>query len=419
MRWIISGLTLFLAVFGATAEDQPFRTFTSADGQVIEARIDDFSAGRNMLRIERSNGTKAWVSPGAFDAMDHSYIKEWIAGYIFCANATFRVSAQKKETSLKGADYVHYEISLQNQSGRRFEDVLVDYRIYIDEQGYFNRKDSKRCVGGSIDFGAIRSRDQLTRSTESERLFEIYATIIESPTDFSKRKSRQDKVRGALFRIYGPTVDGKRAMREYAIPSGFGKETGWQETVSRGLTPGNKSRSLYDMGVGYQTDNTSDGFPKDLPMSLECFLESYEFEPKNRGFAACEIGKIQELDYYMGTGSVGTMTEWFEKAIEAGNNKGYVELIHFHLARLSSAENDAKEALKYARVLEAKEPQNPRFLFWVAKAYAQAGDFNKAVAVQEKVIARYKDVGGLNERTLKELTQCLENYKGGKKPYTE
>ncbi|WP_372845643.1 hypothetical protein [Pontiella sp.] len=56
MRGFLTGLALFAVLFAATAEDHPFRIFTSADGQVIEARIVDYNASRNQLRIARRNG---------------------------------------------------------------------------------------------------------------------------------------------------------------------------------------------------------------------------------------------------------------------------------------------------------------------------------------------------------------------------
>jgi hypothetical protein len=184
-----------------------------------------------------------WVNPSVFDEKDHVYIQQWLAVDQFNSPLNFKVSLEKEEKSFggdKGAE-VYFDITFQNRSDFSFENVSIEYRMYIDEVGYSGARDGERCVGGSIKVGSIPSGDRKSVVTEVEKLIEEHKTIIEESREYDaygfaytsrvskKKKFREDKVRGILLRIVGPSIDGVASIKEIEYPNGFSDDVRWVE----------------------------------------------------------------------------------------------------------------------------------------------------------------------------------------------
>jgi hypothetical protein len=347
------------------------RIFTAADGRVIEATIIKCDPANNRVFIQREGGRKIWVQIDIFSEADQAYIKEWIDGDVFMANAKLRVSVKKRKgPSSDSGSTIHYDVELDNRSEVSFENVSIDYRLYITERGYNGREDNDRCVAGRLNVGAIKEGGKGTFSTIPEMLLKDFktVTIITSYDDGSTShdtevvKLREDRVEGIWLRINGPAIGETPLVRTITLPDDLEKKVSWIEKPAKTQVTSNGKKSS-----------------KKAKKSLEELLASYK--RKSTAENAVEIGKKYLRDAKVR--DLQQAEEWMDVAAKRGSVNGYNALALFYASSRVVELRDGEKAVKYALLVKKKHGRDDWVMDTLACAYARNGQFDLAVKTQE------------------------------------
>ncbi len=157
---------------------------------------------------------------------------------------------------------------------------------------------------------------------------------------------------------------------------------------------------------------------RDHQQALKLYQESYETEPRYRGFSAFSIGNLYARGGAGVDQDLDLAFEWFNRSMDAGAEEGYMGIITLYLPRIDSAYRDVDKALDYAKSLQATNPKKGSSFRSIAQAYAQAGLFEEAVRNQEAALHQYMKIGTLSDGFIKSLERDLEKYKQSQKPYS-
>jgi hypothetical protein len=427
-KWIVGYGACVLVALSAYADPSSmddFRIFTAADGRVIEAKIIACESARGKVQIERNNRKKVWVQADIFSEEDQTYIQEWITVDQFLSNSKLRISVEKqKGKKVSNGTPIHYELTLDNRSGISFDNVEVDYRIMVEEQGFSGHKDSERCVAGKIKLETLPSGKSIKKKTGSELLIQRYTTQTEithysdgsSDIDTSKNKVRQDKVAGIWLKIKSPKVGGVAVVRDFCYPADLSKKFDWVEygqshstevKVSSSKRASNsKVKKILKEAEKYKA---GDGVKKDPKKALELFKEAYALE--SSAAIAMDIGAL-----YLYNGDVRDFAlaeQWMDAAAKKGSSYGYNQMALFFSSGKPPQFRDGKKAVRFALKVREIEGEEGWLLDTLACAYARDGQFSLAIETQEKAyqLAR-RD--GTSKEGLKGYTERLALFKQGK-----
>jgi tetratricopeptide (TPR) repeat protein len=116
--------------------------------------------------------------------------------------------------------------------------------------------------------------------------------------------------------------------------------------------------------------------------------------------------------------NLDTAISWHLKALEEGHTMSYGEMIGLYISPNNPTHRDLDKALEYADLLLEGMPENYIAHRYAAKAYAQAGDFSTAIAVQQKAIDVGKRRGVESEKSIARAEATLEKYQRHEKPYS-
>ncbi|MCF7848780.1 MAG: tetratricopeptide repeat protein [Kiritimatiellales bacterium] len=142
------------------------------------------------------------------------------------------------------------------------------------------------------------------------------------------------------------------------------------------------------------------------------------YEKEHDGAAAYHIAKIYQYGGRELPADPVKAVEWHHKAIEYGFPLSHSSLISLHLSTRCPELWDVGKALQHAQILEKERSFDSACLASAAKAYAQSGQFDKALALQRKALERYK-FGRVSAKRLALLEKYVDMYERGEKPYTE
>ena len=110
---------------------------------------------------------------------------------------------------------------------------------------------------------------------------------------------------------------------------------------------------------------------------------------------------------------------WYDKALDAGHQTAYGFIIKFYLSPGSGGHRSLQKALEFSEAAQVEAPDNAMVLRDAATAYAQAGDFDRAIQVLQKAMELFKDDAHKFPPTQEGMERNLEKYKRGEKPYPD
>jgi tetratricopeptide (TPR) repeat protein len=153
-----------------------------------------------------------------------------------------------------------------------------------------------------------------------------------------------------------------------------------------------------------------EGMEKDIPKAIEYLEKGYE---AGNVQCASTLGSL----CYGGYGSprnVELAVEWLH--ISADEHDDLISLRHladYYGANPDAKKNDPEKAVHYAERLLAKNPTYETYYGAAAAAYARAGDFGKAVEIQEKCVELSKERFGGTRFTIhiERAEERLELYR--------
>jgi hypothetical protein len=232
--------------------ESAMRTFSTPDGRSLEARVLEHNENNGKIKLERADGRKIWTLPSVFAQADQAYIRQWIIAHQFMSSIKFKIKGDSdKDSELffeKAGDGskvrseettdIAYMITLQNRSGFTFPDLKVEYRAFIHTKGYEGKKDSDRVEGEILDVGDIGSGEEVTK-TIITHLVTDYVTVAQASESsygsysytYYGKKTYEDDLKGFWVRVYGPSIDGQPAVREWCYPSDTIDDFKWSHTT--------------------------------------------------------------------------------------------------------------------------------------------------------------------------------------------
>lgn len=225
MKWLIYAFFCVCLLGVLSAED--FRTFTSADGESMRARVLEVDG--DSVTIERDDGRKFTVSIGVFCARDQVLIRKWneqqvLQGMDLEVSAYTRQGRSQKseECAFEIKEFpAFYEVVIKNNGFEAVEDLQVRYVIYR----YHDYKGAEDGVGkhekreGSEVVEQIPARGEYTFNTVSFMMkeTELKGNFVwvdkEGKRTGNDRKSR-DLLAGIWVRVY----KGDNIVLDYVDP---------------------------------------------------------------------------------------------------------------------------------------------------------------------------------------------------------
>lgn len=225
----------------ALAKDT-FREFSNPAGQTITARpIGIFG---DKVRIEFQDGREMNVGLDLFVEEDAKYLHDWAIEYLSSNDRLLEVSVSRKEDKVK--DYKkdvpltgggvaedaleieeykgYYEITLENRSQFILDPIIVEYRIFCEEEkrAATDRDDMKyKRQSGTLKY-VIQPKEKLQKTTDKVDMVEtkLGKGIVWSSGGDLKSKA---KMIGVWFRVY----NGETIIHEYALPTSIMKREAW------------------------------------------------------------------------------------------------------------------------------------------------------------------------------------------------
>lgn len=265
----VLALLLVLSIPAFAADD--YRTFTATDGRTLKARILSYQDATNKIQIEREDGKKLTVSPAAFSKKDQTYINKWSVAQIFMSENKFqlKLNEDKGETTKKNheVDYSEqssgrgssrgvqivavdqttvYELNLtlKNASKVELKNVLLEYRIYyeqqkavVDEEANENRPDTDdstpdrhkaedefKVKEGSARLKPSEPGSERTVTPDKVKLLKRTAT----GRGYGDKINLDSKLIGAWARLTMKGPDGETLTRDVATSSSIPKKFEWE-----------------------------------------------------------------------------------------------------------------------------------------------------------------------------------------------
>lgn len=443
MKRIWIGALIALASVACAVEDG-FRAFSTKDGRALEARIVEYDAKKGLIQMERRGEGKVWVTPNVFVEADQTYVKEWIAADRFLSTRWMSVTLELKEKKpFNQYAKVEYELNFYNKSDEDIEINGIDFLCLV-------RRNVKRIDGKDIELlqrpvGLIEVTNESSWGIwENGFRFKLKpgknSHILQGPLILDEEE-HEDEIKGVWVRIKGPQLRGKTVSREVCLPEKIRTEQSWTEvrkTASTdllnpyrlkkkeslrkaGTKPSDKNE--YDLWF-YEISREGDYYMHSRPVKLEDAKKSYEelkafYDPQyesSSGGCARSVAKLA----YMVRDYKGC-AEWYEISLKGeGSTASRCELSSLYSSGVPGVIN-AERAIELAKLVVAEDEENHWYLDLLARGYARAGQFDRAIETQEKIIEVLKKKLKKEhlESSLKQPKDRLELYKQGKPYYDQ
>ena len=232
MFFVLLGSLLLCAVGGA---EEAFRTFTSADGRKMEARLLMVSQGD--VRIERKGDLQHFkLQIERFSKEDQRFIKTWDEMKRLSREDALEVKIRRSRSDRDSKASIStktktwkagYTIRVANETVGSFLDLEVRYRIFKFDQAVAaqDRGDgTMKRMSGSFKIDRLEPDEWMEHDTEQ---FDMSASQLKENWYYigGGRKRSKDELDGCWVRIY----KGNDLVHEYALPAGVMREQSWDK----------------------------------------------------------------------------------------------------------------------------------------------------------------------------------------------
>ncbi|MEI6892225.1 MAG: tetratricopeptide repeat protein [Pontiella sp.] len=160
------------------------------------------------------------------------------------------------------------------------------------------------------------------------------------------------------------------------------------------------------------------GVKRDYQQAVALYEAAYLTE-ENAGFIALFLGRLYFSGGYGLEKDLSKAIEWFDKSIEKGFRQSYTQIIDLYIDPASGDLYDIDKALEYGEEMQDKGYDGSSDSVLLAKMYAQAEDFERAVEFQNEGISSYKRLRNPTESTIEQYEKDLVKYENNERPYAE
>ena len=249
MKFWIWGIFLGVVCAGAWADDI-YRDFTNTQGQTVRARILSFNAKKGIVNIEPENGKGAKIPLSALIEKDQEYVRAWGNAQNFMNKGRFGISVERQREKNEGKSRnqgitemdvrnVGYDISLENRSDVPLANLLVEYCIFYEQEGFKGNADKLVCEQGvycsKLDIDLIPARSEKNLQTAEVMVFK---EELNSAWEYTSGADnvKHGQVHGLWLRASISLPNGERVYRDYCLPDSLPNSKTWTtKTVAVGL----------------------------------------------------------------------------------------------------------------------------------------------------------------------------------------
>lgn len=151
---------VLMMVLSAGAATQ-YRDFM--DGRAIRGRVLRYDAKKRAVTMERDNKKVVTVPLSIFSEKDQEYVLTWEFNKVFLSTSSFKIKAKRQSrkdksygtlSSQRKVEACNYEVTLQNRSSSKLNNLTMDYCTFYEQQKHGR---GKLVEGKILGFG----RDEL------------------------------------------------------------------------------------------------------------------------------------------------------------------------------------------------------------------------------------------------------------------
>jgi hypothetical protein len=247
--------------------------------------------------------------------------------------------------------------------------------------------------GTRLDIGDVEAGEQI-EATIKIQLSTDYVMVAQSSQSYSGthsytyygKKTYEDDLKGFWIRVYGPSIDGKPAIREWCYPSDTCDDFEWPDTTSTRRRAGETAgiQRVDEYGIGPNSLAKSD--PE---KALQLMEKKYVTDPapvlaKNIGYTYVWFLKPRKVE--MGL-------NWLKKSAGEDNESACILLAGIYSTYYPGFASylDVEQTVKYANQAQSLGDEGHLPHEMMASAYAQAGRFDKAVEHQQIAVRLFKN----------------------------
>lgn len=420
--YVLLALLIPLSGRGETA----FRTFTAPDGRTLEAAIRAYQDSSGKIKIERKGGKTMWVTPAAFSEADQDYIQQWIKADHFMSTMDFRINVSKAKNETDRKDMasglkeqikteVVYTIEMKNNTDTPLDNLDIELRVFVETDDA--ESDEKVSIDGArIAKISLADRESANHAFKPIALYRNFAIQSSydyySGTSYSAVETSEQTIKGVWIKVYGPELDGDRAVRDWYSDPDVPKNFIWRDVDKKSAdtrqTGQRKSQSdeTYQCGIGKDSLSATD--PE---KALKFMHERYEKDPsakmaKNIGYTY--VWRLKPRNMALGL-------EWLEKAAEKKDSSAcrlLAGIYSSHYGNQFKTYFSLEKTVIYAEQSVSIGLHNSILPYQcMAKAYAVEEQFEKAVEYQQRAIDIYKKQSGSKKNNhLTKMKETLRLY---------
>ncbi|MFL2859129.1 MAG: hypothetical protein ACJ0BW_00110 [Pontiellaceae bacterium] len=180
---------LIISILLLSVIDSHGRIFTSMDDRTVEAEIKSYDETSNIVELKRNNGKLFKVNANIFSKNDQLFIKDFAKIESFMDEKLFYLEFSeqiieriKKEDTVYFAsgEVISYEILVKNRSKYSFEDIVINYKIFYEDEE-FNRDTRKKETRVESKRGNYSIQNLLSKT---EKVFDT-SEIVLMKTEFN------------------------------------------------------------------------------------------------------------------------------------------------------------------------------------------------------------------------------------------